>query len=542
MSPERWKKVEAIFNAALAFETDEREDFVRRACADDPEMVEQVRSMLANDENSESFFGAGVFGLLESETDDPLAADENVDRRIGAYRLVRPLGRGGMGAVYLAERADEEYRHQAAVKLIKRGMDTDLVLRRFRHERQILADLDHPHIARLLDGGTTTDGLPYFVMEYIDGQSILEYCNERRLSIEERLRLFLQVCSAVEYAHQKTIIHRDIKPGNILVTDEGNAKLLDFGIAKILDDDRAEETFETSPALRLLTPEYASPEHLRGLPVTEVSDIYSLGILLYELLTDHHPYRSGLAGQSSPETGKSGNAERPSEVIFVAGEENSGRDSKRNLSPELISARRRTTPQALHEELKGNLDAIILQAISESPGLRPQSANRLARQIESHLTGIDLTSDRSSLPVGETKMELKEIPGERHLEENKGAFGGQKSLSPRQKGIRQAAVLIMSGVIGTPLVVFLSLELKLKPTWTLIFAVLTILGGLMRLGYAVIFEESWTPAILSDNLPKSSIHDREKEMPVLDSRSVPPGSWMDEVDDRNIIQSKKNSR
>ena len=195
-----------------------------------------------------------------------------------------------MGAVYLAARADDEYRKEVAIKLVRRGLDTEDILRRFRNERQILAQLDHPNIARLIDGGTTDDGLPYFVMEYVNGEPINAYCDANALLTTERLKLFRKVCAAVTYAHQNLVIHRDLKPSNILVTQEGEPKLLDFGIAKLLS--AGDELFtQTIPALRVMTPEYASPEQVKGEKITTTSDVYSLGVLLYELLTGQRPYR-----------------------------------------------------------------------------------------------------------------------------------------------------------------------------------------------------------------------------------------------------------
>src|SRR5918998_3356840 len=267
MTPERWKKVEEVFQAALDLPAGERQGFVA-----------EVRAGGA-DPATNPVTGGFV--------------DPAIGRRIGAYRVVREIGRGGMGAVYLAERADGEFRQRVAVKLIKRGMDTDFILRRFRNERQILATLDHPYIARLLDGGTTDDGLPYFVMEYIEGAPLYRYSDERQLAVAERLRLFSMVCDAVNYAHQKLVIHRDIKPSNILVTPGGVPKLLDFGIAKLLNPEFAGEiTLDpTATAMRLMTPEYAAPEQVRGEPVSPATDVYSLGVLLYEILTGHRPYR-----------------------------------------------------------------------------------------------------------------------------------------------------------------------------------------------------------------------------------------------------------
>jgi eukaryotic-like serine/threonine-protein kinase len=553
MSPERWKKVEAIFNAALAFDREERDDFVRRACGGDQDLLEQVDSMLASDENAGSFFEPGVFGLLESESKDATVVDENLDRRIGVYRLVKQLGRGGMGAVYLAERADREFRQRVAVKLIKRGMDSELVLRRFLHERQILADLNHAHIARLLDGGTTDDGLPYFVMEYIDGQSILDYCNRHKLSVRQRLGLFLQVCEAVRFAHRKAIVHRDIKPGNILVTADGSAKLLDFGIAKILGGGSpGDEGFEnTGPTLRLLTPDYASPEHVQGLPVTPVSDIYSLGILLYELLTDHHPYRFELLPPlGHEEVGQTKSPEKPSRIVLAARTPHFKAGGKGGLSPETIGADRGTTVDALRGELEGDLDAIALKAIDKNPRLRHQSADELIAEIERHLDGKSLSSERpaSFSLVANEKGEAAISAGAAAVNRtNKPAAVAGKSISPRQKGVRQGAILMMLGVVGTPLIAFLSLELKLKPTWTLIFAVLTILGGIMRLGYAAIFEESSSPNELDDGVENSALPAGEKEPRRLNDHHVSPGSWMEDFtypagDERAARTPKKAGR
>ena len=287
MSSERWQRLTDVFHAAVALESAERGAFLADTCAGDPALREEVERLLAAHERAGDFIESPAVAIqgARAEADDSAAG-----RRIGPYRVAREIGRGGMGTVYLAERADGHFEQRVAIKLIKRGMDTDLVLSRFRAERQILASLDHPNIARLLDGGTTDDGRPYFVMEYIEGQPIDEYADARRLSVAERLDLFLQVCSAVAYAHRHLVIHRDIKPANILVTSDGMPKLLDFGIAKVLHADPDEAT-STITGLRLLTPEYASPEQVEGRPATTASDIYSLGVVLYALLTGRSPYR-----------------------------------------------------------------------------------------------------------------------------------------------------------------------------------------------------------------------------------------------------------
>src|SRR5687768_12286288 len=295
MTPERWQKVEEIFQAAVDLLPEERAHYIAQVCAHDTTLKHDVESLLSQHDSAgelldQPFYGNTELNVFESfvEEEDPM-----LGRRLGAYRIEREIGRGGMGAVYEASRADNEFNKRAAIKLVKRGMDTDFILRRFRKERQILAALDHPHIAGLMDGGTTDDGLPYFVMEYIEGQPLYNYCDAHQLSIAERLKLFRAICDAIHYAHQKQVVHRDIKPSNVLVTSEGVPKLLDFGIAKLLNPDLAGDITHdpTATAMRLMTPEYASPEQVQGAPTTPTTDVYSLGVLLYELLTGHRPYR-----------------------------------------------------------------------------------------------------------------------------------------------------------------------------------------------------------------------------------------------------------
>jgi serine/threonine protein kinase/tetratricopeptide (TPR) repeat protein len=311
-------------------------------------------------------------------------------RRVGSYRLVREIGRGGMGAVYLAERADSEYHKLVAVKVVKRGMDTDFILRRFRHERQLLATFDHPNIARLLDGGTTDEGLPFFVMEYVEGQPLYQYCDSRRLTVAERLRLFCQVCDSAAYAHERMVVHRDIKPSNILVTDAGVPKLLDFGIAKLLDPDLVPEAVTpTGTMMRLMTPEYASPEQVQGLPVTPASDTYALGVVLYELLTGHRPYE--FSNRS------------PHEIARVVCEVEPVRPSRAFARREgalpvegvsgdattlpFICETRRATPESLRRDLEGNVDNIVLKSLRKEPARRYASADELRADISRHLEG-----------------------------------------------------------------------------------------------------------------------------------------------------------
>ena len=287
--------------------------------------------------------------------------------RLGNYEILRELGRGGMGVVLLARRADAEYEKRVAIKLIKRGMDSDAVLERFRAERQILAGFDHPNIARLFDGGTTEEGLPYFVMEYVEGLPIDEYCRQHALSLPERLNLFRAICAAVSYAHRHLVVHRDIKRTNILVTADGVPKLLDFGIAKILQqDDGAQPVMATMTGMRLMTPEYASPEQVRGDAVTTATDVYSLGVVLYELLTGRFPYR--FTTRASRDVERAITEQEPARPsTAIAGDKN---------------------PQSAipnPKSLKGDLDNIVLMALRKEPMRRYQSAEQLSEDIRRHV-------------------------------------------------------------------------------------------------------------------------------------------------------------
>jgi non-specific serine/threonine protein kinase/serine/threonine-protein kinase len=380
----RWDRVEALFHAAAPLGQDERRALLARQAGDDPALAAEVQRLLAAHDRAGEFIEtpAVSLGAALGPTDERVPAG----RRVGAFRIVREIGRGGMGTVYLAERADETFTQQVAIKLIKRGMDTDQVLARFRAERQILASLDHPHIARLLDGGTTDDGLPYFAMEYIEGQPIDAYADAHRLSIPERLRLFLQVCGAVSYAHQHLIVHRDIKPVNILVTAEGAPKLLDFGIAKVLQAE--EDGTATATGLRMLTPEYASPEQVEGRHATTASDVYSLGVVLYELLTGRSPYRTRSRSPAEiVEAVCTTEPVRPSAAVGegeppLAGRRRSGLTDDRAAATNLSSTER------LRRRLRGDLDTIVLAALRKEPARRYQSVEQLSADIRRHLEGL----------------------------------------------------------------------------------------------------------------------------------------------------------
>ncbi len=394
MTPERWRKAEEIFQAALDLGPEEREQYVSQACAENTSLKRDVETLLSQNESAGDLLKAPLygttvlnsFGLLADEDDDPL-----LGRRLGAYRIEREIGRGGMGAVYEAVRADNEFKKRVAIKLVKRGMDTDFILRRFRKERQILAALDHPHIALLLDGGTTADGLPYFVMEYIEGEPLYGYCDAHQLNIAERLKLFQAICDAVHYAHQKQVVHRDIKPSNVLVTAEGAPKLLDFGIAKLLSPEIAGDITHdpTGTTMRLMTPEYASPEQVQGAPTTPSTDVYSLGVLLYELLTGHRPYR--LRNRAPHEIARVICEEPPAplSIIITRSEDllpaSFSGDEATTLN-QLYTARKATL-ESLRREFAGDLDNIVMRALRKGPEWRYQSAEQLRDDITRYLEG-----------------------------------------------------------------------------------------------------------------------------------------------------------
>jgi len=390
MKPERWARIKPIFYEAAEQPAEERAAFIRSRCDGDESLALEIESLLGAHDQAGAFI-EGVPNNSMALTLDVQLPDALIGRRIGAYELIRGIGRGGMGEVYLAERADGQYRKKVAIKLIKRGMDSDFIIHRFRNERQILADLDHPNIARLLDGGATEDGLPYFVLEHIDGVRIDDYCDSNTLPLRERLHLFRTVCSAIHYAHQRPIVHRDIKPSNILVTTDGTPKLLDFGIAKLLEPELAGQTVDsTASALRLMTPEYASPEQIRGEPVTQATDVYALGVLLYELLTGHRPYR--LKSRNMQEIVWAiceQEPERPSTAISRT-EEVPSADGEGviTLTPESVSRTRNSEPRTLRKLLGGDLDAIVLMAMSKLPEQRYASVEELSADIGRHLDGL----------------------------------------------------------------------------------------------------------------------------------------------------------
>ena len=362
LSPDRWQQIDTLFAKALDRPADERSAFLRHACGNDPDLYRAVSQLLDEMDaaahllgESVTDFAAPLMPELEADLRAEDVADVSVDHRIGPYRIVGPIGRGGMGTVYLAERADDQYRQQVALKLVRKGMDTQEIVHRFRYERQILASLEHPGIARLYDGGVSADGRPYLVMEYVDGQPIDVYCDAHRLSVEARLELFEAVCEAVQYAHRNTVVHRDLKPSNILVTDEGRVKLLDFGIAKLVAEvPTAPAAPQTRTGWRVMTPEYAAPEQVRGAPVTTATDVYALGGVLYELLTGRRPLDT--TGRSAAEVEAAvleQVPDRPSVVVLqpITHQHRDGTPAE-TVAPETVSAARDTTSARLRRRLQ----------------------------------------------------------------------------------------------------------------------------------------------------------------------------------------------
>lgn len=367
-----WDRIQELFLAALDLEPAARRRYLDSACAGNAVLRSEVEELLAADRKA----GSGIVSAVESAAKDVVEESGGAGgnpvsgQRIGSYRLVREIGRGGMGSVYLAERDDAQFDKQVAVKLIRRGLDTEDVLERFRHERQILANLEHPFIARLLDGGTAPDGRPFLVMEYVHGVPLDRYCEAHASSITDRCRLFLKICEAVAFAHRNLVVHRDLKPGNILVTEEGEPKLLDFGVAKLLDPDTGSGRTETESSLRRITPDYASPEQIRSEWMTTAADVYSLGAVLYELLSGKRPHQF------------------PSY---------STRDVERVICEQDPPKPSEIAPPRIASQLAGDLDAITAKAMRKEPEQRYGSVEQLANDVERYLAGDEVLARRGNL-------------------------------------------------------------------------------------------------------------------------------------------------
>ena len=391
MTPERWAQIRQIFDGALERSEVDRAAYLRVVCARDDDLRREVESLLASHDSAGDFLdkpAANLAGSGQTLISSGIDIQEYPPgHRVGAYELQKCIGRGGMGSVWLATRSDNEFKKKVAIKLVKRGMDTQEILRRFRLERQVLAGLTHSNIAALIDGGSTPDGLPYLVMEYVDGIRIDRYCEQHKSTITERLKLFRDVCAAVQYAHGNLVVHRDLKAGNILVTADGTPKLLDFGIAKLI---RTEfdtlAAAETRPELRPMTLDYASPEQVRGEPITTATDVYSLGVLLYKLLTGKSPY--GLAARSDSALRKAICEQeplKPSAVVLT---------DEKAVIPEATQkidvAHEETRDKArrrLKKKLAGDLDMIVLMALRKEPLRRYASVEQFSGDIRRYLEG-----------------------------------------------------------------------------------------------------------------------------------------------------------
>jgi serine/threonine-protein kinase len=399
-------RVDEIFAASLEIPAGERDAYLDEVCEGDEALREAVSRLLGAAEESDPMLAPGRVqqGHLWQELTDRIEHEYGVcaGARIGPYRVDREIGRGGMAVVYAGERDDGQFRQQVALKLIKRGTDSEEVVRRFEQERQILASLDHPAIARLVDGGMTADGRPFFAMEHVGGLTIDRYCDQHRLTVEQRLRVFLEVVGAVRYAHSKLVVHRDLKPSNILVTRDGRVKLLDFGIAKLLDSSADGATAPpTRTGVRVMTPEYASPEQVRGAVVTTASDVYQLGLLLYELLTGRRPYRH----QSTPIEVERAICEQepllPSAA--VTGDTPPGSEE--------VSRARSSRPERLRKRLQGDLDTIVMKALHKEPARRYGSVEELGRDIENHLAGRPVTARKDTLWYRARKLVARHTVG-----------------------------------------------------------------------------------------------------------------------------------
>jgi eukaryotic-like serine/threonine-protein kinase len=387
-----WDQVREVVDAVLDLPPDQRSPYLDQACPQ-PAVRRYVESLVLSHEQAGEFLGEPAM-VSHAEAIAQSEGDSWKGRRVGPYQVTEEIGEGGMGSVYRAMRVDDQYQKQVAIKVVRSGFDTRFALTRFKAERQILANLEHPNIARLLEGGSTEDGQPYFVMEYIQGQPLDQYCDDHKLTVTERLQLFRTVCSAVQYAHQNLVIHRDIKPSNILVTADGVPKLLDFGIAKILGAVQGDSSaMKTMTMVRLLTPEYASPEQLLDEPITTASDSYSLGVVLYELLTGRRPYRFATRKPDEIARVVTGtDPEKPSSAVVRVRESTDIKDEAGQWTPEIGSSTREGSPEKLRRRLAGDLDNIVLMALRKEPQRRYASVAQFSEDIRRHLEGLTVVA------------------------------------------------------------------------------------------------------------------------------------------------------
>lgn len=383
-----WNKVQKLFDEALSVDKSDRITFLRERCKDDNDLFDEVISLLSADDE--------VHPVFDKPASELITADRKlnfVGQQIGNYKLIEEIASGGMGTVFLAERCDGVFDQKVALKIIKPGLSTIPIIRRFQHERQILANLQHPNIAKLFDGGITSDSRPFFTMEYVDGIPIDKYCDKHKLTIKERLKLFTDVCNAVQYAHNNLVIHRDLKPSNILITNDGSIKLLDFGISKVLtaEDENKNLPTITQAELNLLTPEYSSPEQIKNSKISVSTDVYSLGLILYKLLTGKpaqkfntrtfNEYEKVVCEKTIP---------RPSTILIKIGNQN----LEKSISE--ICKNRKTQPSKLKKSLKGDLDNICMTALRKEPERRYASVEMFAYDIERYLNHLPIRARKES--------------------------------------------------------------------------------------------------------------------------------------------------
>lgn len=397
MNPDRLRQLDEIFSRIADLPVDQREAALERECAGDTSLRREVDSLLRHADSQDDFLSGSALGdqlVLATLADQ---TDSLLEQRVGPYRIVRRVASGGMGAVYQAYRDDGEFERRVAVKVVKRGMDSEEILRRFSQERRTLAALNHPHIAQLLDGGVLPDGRPYLIMEYVDGVPIDAYCRRGHLAVRERLRLFCSVCEAVRFAHQNLVVHRDLKPSNILVDESGVPKLLDFGIAKVLVGTGSAEV--TVAGERRYTPEYASPEQVSGVSLGTSTDIYSLGVVLYELLTDRRPYR--FATRHVAEIERVVLQQEPALPSTVVRSTDSscidGHDDRQMDTKNADASR-------LQKQLRGDLDTIVLKAMHKDPKRRYASVEQLVADITRHLDGLPVLARPDTLGYRASKF------------------------------------------------------------------------------------------------------------------------------------------
>ena len=402
MDAEQWQQIKLAFSRALELLPEERTAYLESLT--DPTVRVEVSSLLASHRDADDLMEVPAIRLDDDLSDDP-ECDPWIGKDIEAYHVISRIGRGGMGVVYRAVRVGDQFLKHVALKVVRSGIGGKGAIRRFKNERQILASLQHDNIATLLDGGTTENGLPYLIMEYIDGKPVDEYCDSRRLTIPERLRLFQSICAAVQYAHQNLVVHRDIKPGNILVTPDGVPKLLDFGIAKLLNPQLYFQTADPTFALRPMTPEYASPEQIRGESITTSSDIYSLGVVLYLLLTGHPPYR--VDKTPSHELARvilDTELERPSIVLKRLEEIKDTEGRPVHVTPETVAMARSDHPETLRRRLSGDLDNIVLKALRKDPARRYVSVAQFSEDIGRHLSGLPVIARKDTFGYRASKF------------------------------------------------------------------------------------------------------------------------------------------